>query len=115
MVMDELGDGDGYSGDGLGDGNGNGGGFSDDDGNGNGFGDDTLDGVESLLMEDQSIPNDMFEPLYSDAVVTICVCAECEHILNMEESCHEKNGYMVQVPVEKALKTIVESELYQKQ
>ena len=54
----------------------------------------------------------MFEPLYSDAVVTICICAECEHILNMEESCHEKNGYMVQVPVEKALKTIVESELY---
>ena len=122
-------------------------------------------------MEDESIPNDMFEPLYPVAVVTICiaycaimtyaittklpyssienllkllhllcpasnhlpstlyklkkffqnftssykksrVCAECERVLNTGESCHEKNGYMIQVPVEKALKTIVESELY---
>ena len=39
------------------------------------------------------------------------VCAECERVLNTGESCHERNGYMIQVPVEKALKTIVESEL----
>ena len=40
------------------------------------LGDDTLDGVESLLMEDECIPNDMVEPLYPGAV-TICTEKPC--------------------------------------
>ena len=60
----EDGDGSGNcEGDGLGDGNG----F----GEGDGFG-GNLDGVESLFMEDESIPNDKFKPLYPGAIITIC-------------------------------------------
>ena len=185
---DGIVDGDGFgNGDGVvdGDGLGNGDdGFSSDDGDGfvedrngndeggygNSFDGDAFDGVESLLMEEESIPNYMFEPLYPGAVVTICaaycaimtyaitnklsyssienllkllhllcptsnhlpsslyklkkffqtftssykkrcICAECDHVLKKGESCHGKNGYLIHVPVEKALKTVVESEL----
>ena len=186
---DGFGNGDGIiDGDGLGNGDGisssGDDGFSSDDGDGfgedrngndeggygNNFDGDAFDGVESLLMEEESIPNDMFEPLYPGAVVTICaaycaimtyaitnklsyssienllkllhllcptsnhlpsslyklkkffqtftssykkrcICAECDRVLKKGESCHGKNGYLIHVPVEKALKTVVESEL----
>ena len=40
-----------------------------------------------------------------------CMCEECKHTLNKKESCHGKDGCLSQVPVEKALKTIVQSKL----
>ncbi len=119
-------------------------------------------------MEDESIPSDMFQPLYPGAVVTICgahcaimsyavnnklpysaignllkllhllcpassqlpssyyklrkffqsftssykkqrKCAECEESSRSEQSCHGRDGYFIQIPVEKALKTITQS------
>ena len=36
------------------------------------------------------------------------MCAECERTSSNEHSCHGKDGYLIQVPVEKALKTIVQ-------
>ena len=36
-------------------------------------------------------------------------CMECKNTLNREESCDKKRSYLIQVPVEKALKSIVQS------
>lgn len=39
------------------------------------------------------------------------VCPECERILGKGESRHGNSGYLIQAPIEKALKTVVFSEL----
>lgn len=107
----------------------------------------TTSALKAVLTEDESIPNDMFEPLYPGAIITTCaayfaimthaitnklsyssienllptilfklrkkkrVCPECERILGKGESCHGNSGYLIQVTIEKALKTVVYSEL----
>lgn len=39
------------------------------------------------------------------------MCAECEKTIDQGESCHGKDGYLVQVPVEKALKSIIKRKI----